>query len=131
MQFRGDQDGVALFGRGGFGRVTLAVDSLSQANVAIKEQRLPHEAAERELRVLLHLRHWPCPHVVALMDYFVAASGGAGRDHVLRMVFEAFETTLTAYLRSTTVRCGRLERPTALRILAGVTKGPPPAHDPK
>ena len=81
-----------FFGSGGYAEVAVAVDRLTQKTVAVKVQELPSQAADRELQALLHLRHFPCAHVVGLLDYFVKPNrSGVLRTH---LVFEAYVQTI-------------------------------------
>jgi len=112
----------ALFGAGAFGSVTIAVDTFSHRTVAIKSQGIPSEQATRELLALSHLRHFPSPFVITLLDMYVEGPR-------LRLVFDALETSLHGYFKTTLVRSGRLEKPAVIRMLSCVVRGLGHLHD--
>ena len=61
---------------GSFGVVRLAIDTLTQQLVAIKAQRLPDDAVDRELLVHLSLLSHPHTNVIRMLDHFLEEREG-------------------------------------------------------
>ena len=61
-------------GRGAYGTVYLAVDRLTNKAVAIKQQRVPSDAAAREMATYGLLREFPHEHVQSMSDSYVTTS---------------------------------------------------------
>ena len=78
-------------GKGSFGRVFVALDTVTDITVAVKRQVLPSDDAMRELQFYKALSQVPHPNVMQLLDHFVA-KGMAGT--CLYMVFDFMDTTL-------------------------------------
>ena len=84
--------GLGAISKGSFGRVYVAVDSLTQQTVAVKRQVLPSDAASKELAFYLALSQAPHPNVMRLLDHFIADEPRGGQ--CLYLVFDFMDATL-------------------------------------
>ena len=83
--------GQGAIAAGSFGRVYAAVDSKTQATVAVKRQALPSASATRELCFYKAASQEKHDNVTQLLDHFTAT---VGNHRFLYMVFEFMDTTL-------------------------------------
>ena len=83
--------GYGAIASGSFGRVYAAVDSKTQATVAVKRQALPSTSAQRELCFYKAAGQGKHDNVMQLLDHFTAT---VGSHTFLYMVFEFMDTTL-------------------------------------
>ena len=83
--------GYGAIASGSFGRVYAAVDSKTQATVAVKRQALPSTSAQRELCFYKAASQGKHDNVMQLLDHFTAT---VGNHRFLYMVFEFMDTTL-------------------------------------
>ena len=83
--------GQGAIAAGSFGRVYAAVDSKTQATVAVKRQALPSASATRELCFYKAASQEKHDNVMQLLDHFTAT---VGNHRFLYMVFEFMDTTL-------------------------------------
>ena len=112
-------------GRGAYGTVYLAVDRLTGNAVAIKRQRIPSDAAAREMSIYRLLRAFPHEHVQSMSDSYVTtntASGGRAREE-LCMVFTFCPTTLWCLWVSPQGQAGLLGEPRVAGLLHGIACG--------
>ena len=85
-------NGLGAVSRGSFGSVYAAVDTTTGQTVAVKRQRLPSDAASRELSWYLALSHASHANVMGLLDHFVVCDAAGKR--FLYMVFDFMDTTV-------------------------------------
>ena len=86
-----ENSGLGAVAKGSYGRVYVAVDTRTQATVAVKRQVLPSNSAMSELCWYKALSQSPHPNIMSLLDHFVA-KGAVGT--CLYMVFDFVDTTL-------------------------------------
>ena len=79
-------------GSGSFGRVSLAVDLLTNRRVAIKKQDVSSKMSQREFGFLSALGAHPCAHVACMLDYFVSKDQKGG--HFLQTIHPLADSTL-------------------------------------
>ena len=87
----GEGSGYGAIAAGSFGRVYAAVDSDTQATVAVKRQLLTSTSAQRELCFYKAASQAKHDNVMRLLDHFAAKVGG---NTFLYMVFQFMDTTL-------------------------------------
>ena len=95
-RFRRLDEGQLLgaVGKGGFGRVYAAVDSVTNNTVVVKRQMLPSDDAARELAWYKALRQVPHANIMRLLhDFSLAGSGGVA----VYMVFDFMDTCVWAF----------------------------------
>ena len=86
--------GLGAVAKGSFGRVYIAVDKVTGATVAVKRQPLPCSVASAELAFYKALSQSPHPHIVPLLDHFVAS------ERFLYLVFELLDCDLWSLWKS-------------------------------
>ena len=85
-------EGLGAVSRGSFGSVYAAVDTATGQTVAVKRQKLPRDAASRELSWYKALSHSPHANVMGMLDHFVVCD--AMGKWFLYMVFDFMDTTV-------------------------------------
>ena len=80
--------------KGSYGKVYLAIDTISQQLVLIKKQRLPDDAAERELLTHMTLLQHPHSNIITLLNYYVTQRSDTQNTDCLALVLPLCDSTL-------------------------------------
>jgi len=109
-------------GKGSYGEVYAAMDTLKDRIVAVKVQESQSKAAEREYHMYNILSAYPHENVQALLDTFVMPTSSLGKG-LMCFVFSYSPMTLWETFSCRTGLKGLLERPRVLNYVRGMVHG--------
>ena len=84
--------GLGALARGSFGAIYIALDKTTSSTVVVKRQRVPGDAAARELAFYKALGQYLHPNVMPLLDHFIVPA--ASSQAFLYMVFDVMDGDL-------------------------------------